>query len=185
MWCMAWHVGRVDVAQYVCCHVHAICGGCGWACRAARRVLGLHRALCGAMCGAVTVSFAGVMGGRNVFVVHGMACGSCGCRTVCVLPCACNMWWLWLGMQGSTQGSGPAQGPVWGHVWGCDCVIRRRHGGSECVCGAWHGMWVVWMSHSMCAAMCMQYVVAVVGHAGQHAGFWACTGPCVGPCVGL
>jgi hypothetical protein len=123
---------------------------------------------------------------QRAWLGHGMCiwvvCACCtACRTVCVLPCACDVWWLWLGTQGSTQGSGPAQGPV----WGCDCVICRRHGGSECVCGAWHGMWVVWMLHSMCAAMCMQCVVDVVGHTGQHAGFWACIGPCVGPCVGL
>ena len=71
VWCMAWHVGRVDVARHdiVCCHVHAMCGGCGVTSRAAHRAVGLHRA----MCGAVTVAFAGVMGGQNVCMVHGMS----------------------------------------------------------------------------------------------------------------
>ena len=48
---------------------------------------------------------------------------------------------------------------------------------------ALHGIRVVGMLHTVCAAMCMQCVVAKAEHAVQRAGLWACTGPHVGLCV--
>jgi len=51
--------------------------------------------------------------------------------------------------------------------------------GLKCVWGAWHGMWVMGMSHEVCADMCIQCLVAVVGHAwlytelqGLHKAMW-------------
>ena len=46
--CGAWHgmcvVGMLH-ARGVCCHVHGMPNGCGGACRAAHRFMGLHRAM--------------------------------------------------------------------------------------------------------------------------------------------
>ena len=43
---------------------------------------------------------------------------------------------------------------------------------------AWHVMWVMGMSHEVCAAVRMQCLIAVVGNAGLYTGFWDCTAMC-------
>ena len=66
-----------------------------------------------------------------------------------------------------------AAGPAQGHVGTYDCRIRR-----SCVSDAWHGMWVVGMSHEVCAVVQTQCLIAVVGNAGLYTGFWDCTAMC-------
>ena len=43
---------------------------------------------------------------------------------------------------------------------------------------AWHVMWVMGMSHEVCAAVRMQCLIAVVGHKGLYTGFRDCTAIC-------
>ena len=77
---MTCHVGRGDAARGVCCHAHVALGGCGGAYRAACRVHGLHRA----MCGAVTVCHLQAPRGCShdiVCVVRTMISESCRCST--------------------------------------------------------------------------------------------------------
>ena len=75
-----------------------------------------------------------------------------------------------VGHTGHHAGSEPTQG----HVGTCacrDCVsFAGLMWGLKCVWGAWHGMWVVGISHEVCADMRIQCLVAVVGHVHRAAG---------------
>ena len=82
------HLGRGDVACCVCCHGHAMywwlwesMQGCTQSCRVCTRPYG-DLWLCHAQV-SCRVS--------HVCQMHGMSCGSWGCRMRCVLLCGCNV----------------------------------------------------------------------------------------------